>query len=197
MITRQSTPAKTHRLGEHICCLYDSDREMLSIAAPFITTGLMMNQKCSVIARRQGLDVFKTRLERGGIDTYTFRRSGQLAMHEDPFACPLTASAVNVPATRNQARGVASDLERDGYSGYRCAFAVTDFLCHLDGHSLIEREIMLNQLLSKIPAVLLLLYDRRLLSETILVDMLEIHPRIIDKGLLYENPGYLPPEELL
>ncbi len=197
MAFRGKTTDNRHKLGEHICCLYDSDEEMLSIAAPFITAGLMSTEKCAVIANEKGLSFFKNRLERGGVDTYSYCRSGQLVLRQDPFACPLSASAVNMPVINKQAAGLASELSRSGYSGYRCSFAVTDFLCHLDGHSFIEREIMLNRLLARIPAVLLLLYDRRLLADTILTDMIDIHPRVIDKGALYENPTYVLPEELL
>lgn len=170
---------------------------MLSIAAPFVTAGLMLNEKCAVIADGKGLKLFKSRLERGGVDVPGFRRSGRLIMRQDPFECPLTSSAVNMPAKSNQTRGLACELARGGYRGYRCAFAVTDFLCHIDGPSLIEREIILNQVLVKIPAVLMLLYDRRFLTESSLTDMMDIHPRVIDKGVLYENPTYILPEELL
>ncbi len=185
------------RLGEHICCLYDAEEEMLEIAAPFITAGLMLNEKCAVIANKNGLATFKSRLERGGIDTLAFRQAGQLVLRQDPFECPLTSSAVNMTVKGDLTRGLALELSKGGYRGYRCAFAVTDFLCHLDGSSLIEREIILNRLLAKIPAVLLLLYDRRLLTDSILTDMMEIHPRVIDNGVLYENPTYVLPEELL
>ncbi|MFA5867689.1 MAG: MEDS domain-containing protein [Actinomycetota bacterium] len=197
MNIREKKAVNRPRLGEHICCLYDSDEEMLSIAIPFITAGLMLNEKCAVITNKNGVSLFKARLERGGIDTSGFRKTGQLVLRQDPFECPLTASAVNLPATGNQFRVLASELSRSGYNGYRCSFAVTDFLCHLDGHAFIEREILLNQLLAKIPAMLLLLYDRRLLTDSILTDMLEIHPRVIDNGMLYENPTYVLPEELL
>ncbi len=62
---------------------------------------------------------------------------------------------------------------------------------------MIEREIALNKLLAKLPATLILLYDRRLMSEALTRDIMELHPRLVDRGHMYENPAYVLPEELL
>jgi hypothetical protein len=190
-------PAARNTIGQHLCCLYECEDEVSATALSFITAGLMMNEKCAVIGSESRLSAIERNLGSAGVDVGMMRFSGQLVLRTDLTECPLSASAVNAAGTGRDAADVFASLTECGFSGYRCVFAVTDFLCHVDGQSLIEREISLNRLLSKLPATLLLLYDRRLMSEAIMADMMDIHPRLIDRGAMYENSGYVLPEELL
>jgi hypothetical protein len=190
-------PAARNTIGQHLCCLYESEDEVSATALSFITAGLMMNEKCAVIGSESRLAAIERDLRAAGVYTDMLCFSGQLVFRTDLTECPLSASAVNVAETGREAADVVAALTVCGFTGYRCVFAVTDFLCHLNGQSLIEREISLNRLLSKLPATLLLLYDRRLMSDAIMADMMEIHPRLIDRGAMYENAGYVLPEELL
>lgn len=194
MASRASVRAKQ---GQHICFLYDSEPEMKAMVTPFITAGLMMNEKCAVVADASRLLAFQEELENSGVSTLEMITNGQLVMRPEVMECLLSASAVNMSDLDGKQSRIAADLISCGYDGYRCVFAVTDFLCHLDGNSLIEREIALNKLLSKVPATLLLLYDRRLMNDSTMADMFDIHPRLIDRNTIYENPAYVLPEELL
>lgn len=189
--------AVRERQGQHICVLYDSEFDMEETVIPFITAGLMMGEKCGVVAGEQRLSIFKELLNNTGVPTGDLMTQGQLVMRTDLTDCPFSASAVGSSKKDDPGNRIAASLSSCGFAGYRCVFAVTDFICHIDGRSLIDREIGLNDLLSHVPATMLLLYDRRLMSEAIMADMMEIHPRLIDRGSLYENPDYVLPDELL
>lgn len=185
------------RQGQHICVMYDSEPDMEDTVVPFITAGLMMNEKCAIVAAEPRLAVFKELLNAGGVFANELIHEGQLVTRNDLSECPFSASAVGSSSRSDPGNRIAASLTTCGYEGYRCVFSVTDFICHLDGRSLIDREIALNDLLKHVPATMLLLYDRRLMSEAIMADMMAIHPRLIDRGSLYENPDYVLPEELL
>lgn len=185
-----------YRPGDHICCLYDTDNDMVETALPFLAAGLMMNEKCSIIGDGISTGPLLEALIRSGLEPDRFIETGQLVVGRDMTQCPLSATAVNADPILKP-RAVIADAAREGFSGYRCVFYVTDFLCHADSRSLMQREIMLSNLLRNIPAYLLLMYDTRHMAESGVADMMELHPRAIYGNMLYENPAYTPPEELL
>ncbi len=147
---------------------------MEATVLPFITAGLMANEKCAVIAGEPRLNKIRRQLSAKGLDTAMLAFSGQLVLCEELMECPLSASAVNMIDSFDLGKSINPSLTVCGFASYRCVFAVTDFLCHLDGRALLEREVALSKVLAKLPATLLLLYDRRLMSETTTHDLIEI-----------------------
>jgi hypothetical protein len=184
------------RLGEHICCLYETDRELVETAGPFIAAGLAIGDKCSVVAGERSLKIISDRLSLAGIRTSEARRSSRLVMTPDIDKCPFSAAAASTIDLRDP--GFSNRrMNRQDHRGYRSVFVVTDFLCDADERALLLREINLNSLMQSQPAVILLMYDKRHISDTVVADMLDIHPKIINCGTVYENPAYVLPEELL
>jgi hypothetical protein len=47
------------------------------------------------------------------------------------------------------------------------------------------------------PQVILCLYDLEVTRGEVLVDMLKTHPRILIRGIVWDNPYYVEPAEFL
>ena len=61
----------------------------------------------------------------------------------------------------------------------------------------IEYETRLNDVLPRYDDPVICTYDANLLNGSIAVDILRTHPVAIIGGLLYENPFFVPPQQIL
>lgn len=61
------------QFGEHLCCVYESVDDKLSMIVPFISIGLELNEKCVCIADQLTLSRVEKALERIGVDVTLFR----------------------------------------------------------------------------------------------------------------------------
>lgn len=60
-----------------------------------------------------------------------------------------------------------------------------------------EYEVALHRMLEETPARAVCLYDRRLFTDTMLLDALTTHPTVLDRRSAYRNPHFLPPDVYL
>ncbi|MFZ3062202.1 MAG: MEDS domain-containing protein [Actinomycetota bacterium] len=185
------------QFGEHLCCVYESVDDKLSMIVPFISIGLELNEKCVCIADQSTLSRLEKALERIGVDVDRYQDFGQLILKTDAEICPLVKSFISDDNRESGIRALARETLSEGYRGYRSVVDVTQLINDIDGNALIHREIKLNTLLPKIPAMMLLLYNRAHLPEYVISDIFRIHPRIVDGAHVYENPHFIPPDELL
>lgn len=196
MVQELVRPSRHPQCGEHLCCIYESSKEKMSLVVPFLAIGLELNEKCVYISDQNSLDEARSAIHRVGLDAARFEATGQLVLKVEAEVCPLAELYVR----DNGAKGVktlAREIMRSGHRGYRSIIDVTNFIHIIDSNALIYREVKLNRQLSNMPATMLLLYQRSAIPDYVVSDIFRIHPRIIDGTQVYENPHFIPPDELL
>ncbi len=86
----------------------------------------------------------------------------------------------------------------EGYYGLRVTGDMDCFFNEASGtERLMEYEVKLNEFLEDNETTALCQYDKEKFSPSLLINAIHIHPKVIFKGSLNENPYYFPPNYFL
>ena len=199
-VSRNAQPIRIGgaEVGEHghICAFFSDIDEEYRVLLPFIKDGIEQGDKnFHVLNPGQRADHCR-RLSEAHIDIAAAEKAGaieirdweemyfpdgqfnQHRMVENWGRVHDAISAAGFPRTRSFARMEWALEEREGVS------------------DLIEYEARYNTV-HRSQDVVICVYDPRLFSANILMDVLRTHPQILINGVLQENPFYVSPETFL
>jgi hypothetical protein len=181
----------------HACAFFDGPDEEQMVMAPFIREGLERGERAVHIvdpARRadyvrrledEGIDVAAAEA-RGQFDLYTweethfrtgrFDRDDILALIDDALKESATRG---FPRTRLAGHAVPPEEGRLGIDDW------------------VEYEARVNDIVPEYGDPVICMYDASKFRGGEVMDILRIHPMVIIRGLLYENPFYVPPDQFL
>jgi PAS domain S-box-containing protein len=191
-----SSELKSISLGEHLCSIYRSKEEQMSIIVPFIINGLRRNEKCLYILdenTKEGIiKEFKKHIE---IRHYI--ESGQMI-----FLTKEETYLKNGFFDPDRMIQLLKDAEREaiesGYSGLRVTGEMTWVFTKLPGvERLVEYEAKLNHFFPKSNCVAICQYNEEKFDPEILAGVIYTHPKLILYDALVENPYYIPPDVFL
>jgi hypothetical protein len=181
----------------HACAFLDGPDEEQMVMAPFIREGLERGERAVHIvdpARRadyvrrleeEGIDVAAAEA-RGQFDLYTweethfrtgrFDRDDILALIDDALKESATRG---FPRTRLVGHAVHPGEGRLGIDDW------------------VEYEARVNDIVPEYRDPVICIYDASKFRGGEVMDILRIHPMVIIRGLLRENPFFVPPDEFL
>lgn len=85
--------------------------------------------------------------------------------------------------------------------GYSAARVIGEMLPEVQniagGDRLLEYESKVSILLRKCPVTAVCQYDARHFSGAVIMDILKVHPLMVVRGAVVNNPFFIPPEEFL
>lgn len=178
--------------GDHAALFYRNRAEQFAVAIPYIEIGLSRNERCLYIAGDNSLPIVLEAMEAGGIDVNRAQADGRLTV-----ATPdQTYLRHGIFEPTEMAQGLKQEIQlslEQGFSAFRAtgemgwAASLPSALLRL-----YEYERMVDADLHPSFAVLCQ-YSEGLFREDILAQMLCVHPKIIARGSLYDNPHYVPP----
>ncbi len=178
------------RPGEHICPLYDSRAEQVSVAVSFLKEGLARQERCiALVGDARGL---LERLLEQGVLVDDFLESGALELWtpEDLLDHEQKFNPAHALARLARAEDVALE---NGFSGVRI---IDDMGWALDARiparKLVVYERLLNSYVTRHGAAVLCQYDRRRWDQAIIHDVLRTHPVAIVGDMVCPNPYYEP-----
>ena len=177
--------------GDHICSIYDTEREQLTTAATYLADGLRRGERVLYV----------------GADRAALRRFRDALLHEGLEAAPLVARGALIELTHPEAHLIDGcfDCERmltmlneaveralnDGFSGLRCCGDMSWLLADAPGSEQVrEYEALLNQFFSSVRASGMCQYPRQLLSAHHLDLALTTHSTAVAGGRQKFNPFY-------
>jgi hypothetical protein len=184
------------RPGEHFCALYCSEQERDTVLLPYLREGLMAGDKCLVAVHDNDSATLLDSI-RESVDVPGSLASKQLEIRTgtDPLLDNEEFSIDEVIAFWDD--NVRTALEA-GYPYIRLGAEASWWMPQLPGtEELVRYESELNRFAARYPQVILCMYDLRQYSESVVLDLLKTHPRVLLCGMLLENPYYLEPDEFL
>ncbi len=182
---------------EHLCLIHTSTEQQLSAALFFMKTGLERGEKCLYIADTNATATLVNAMRAQGIDVDAAIRQGRLTITISSGIYPWQGDfdpdrMIDVLAESARAARAA------GFVALRLAYEMTS-VSEIDPRPerLIEYEVKANQFLRDHDALAICQYDRRIFQPEVILNVLRTHPTVVYDDLVWENPYYVPPEELL
>lgn len=183
---------KQLKTGDHAVLFYRNRSEQFAACIPFIQLGLERNERCLYIAGDNSVAAVIAAMEKAGIDVATAQRTGYLTV-----ATPeQTYLKHGIFEPAKMVEGLSLQIQRtlnDGFSGFRAtgelAWAATLPSALM---RLYEYEQMVEATLASSFTVLCQ-YDENLFPARIISQMVRVHPKVIARGKLRENPHYIGP----
>ena len=185
--------ANVYRQGQHICSIYDTEDQQISVAAEYVGDGLRRGERCMYVVRSTAaLKRFRNALNDAGINADEAVRSGALVQSTHArvhlagghFDCERMLSTLN---------NVVESALNDGFKGLRTCGDMSWLLVECEGREQSrEYEALLNQFFCNIRAVGMCQYDRKRLGLETINDALATHSSTVIDGHHRPNPLYGP-----
>jgi hypothetical protein len=180
----------------HVCAFFSSAEEEYRLLLPFIREGFERGERAFHVVDPKFREDHIGRLARAGIDIEQVEKAGQLKL------CDWNEAYL--PDGRFSQNRMLAMWEEELEAARRCGFPITRVVAHMewnledrDGVSdLVEYEARFN-LLPRTRDAVICTYDLTKYSGDFMVDVMRTHPMVIMGGVLWANPFYVPPEELL
>lgn len=191
-----STDNPRHNLyikpGDHLVILYEEEEEATDYLVTFIHAALKKNERCLYIANAENADAVLSKILL--LKTEGFLQGDLVVLSQEE------SYAIN--GEFNPDRMITLLMDQcdqalaDGYTGLSVTGDISPVLAYDRGRDLIiEYELKLNdRLFNAYPVTGLCRYNIHKFSYEMISDVIRLHPLIIWKNTLHENPFYLPPE---
>ena len=177
--------------GAHICALYETEDEQLSIAAAYIADGLRQGERCLFVARLTAvLSRFRTALRRRGIDAQKMLASGALMEGTNAEAHLAEGRFDSERMLRFLNEAVEAALDA-GFKGLRTCGDMSWLLDEAEGSErVVEYEALLNQFFQGMRAAGMCLYNRARLPAGLIDHAIATHSSVSIDGRHRPNPFY-------
>jgi len=189
-LTRERFPE-----GIHICMIFDRDEDRQKIVSEYLTAGLRQGELV-----RYAVDVTTPEQVR----SWLLELGVELPPEGGPFSV-FKAENFYCPNGRFEPRemidGMLPRFEKfreAGYSGVRSCGEMTWAFKGIPGSDrLLEYEALLNTVAGTFPHTGMCLYDARLFDGATLFKVLQVHPWMIVRGKIIQNPYFISPQEFI
>lgn len=182
--------------GHHIIYLYNDDVERKRTMARYLRQGLSDDEKVLYLVDDISPDEMRIELMALGVDVDAKQKDFDITRGHYSH-CPSEHFSPDFML------GIVGEYYdsaiRDGYAGARGAgemsWALTKGRAAVP--DLLEYEARLNNILQDHPLTTVCQYDARRFDGALVMDMLSVHPLMIVRGQLVNNPSYVEPEVFL
>ena len=182
--------------GQHICYLYNDDRERLRVMSKYLESGLLANEKVLYMVDSMTPEEMLATLGELGIDIRSREDDCAVRSAESGYCkdgCFTSSEMLDV------IKAFYQEAMQQGYSGARGTGEMS--WCLVEGRAemseLMTYEARLNDLLSLYPYTACCQYDTRKFDGSTIMDVLSVHPVMIVRGQLVKNPFYVKPAEFI
>jgi hypothetical protein len=176
----------------HLCLIYDSEAQRRKIVSEYLAAGLKRGELVRYFADTTAPDDIRGWLSEKGIELKE-DDSFRIVKAESAY-CP-SGSLVPQQVIDNAVARYAVAKEA-GYSGSRACGEMTWALRGIPGSDrLLEYEVGLNMIENDFPRIGMCQYDARLFDGATLFNVLKVHPWMVVRGKIIQNPYYISPQE--
>lgn len=183
--------------GTHMCLIYDDEEERKQIIGQFLAKGIECGEKVFYFADTMTPGETDVWLQNMGITLPKDRSDGALEVIDAVQAyCPNGRFVLSEVLTK--LRGHYDDAIAAGCTGARVSGEASWALRGIPGSErLLEYEALVNTIVKTHPIIPVCQYDARRFDGATLLNVLKVHPLMIVKGTILQNPYYVAPEEFL
>jgi len=181
--------------GQHICDLYHDETERRRVMSKYLDSGLKAGEKVLYLADAMTPAEMLESLQALGVDIQS------PSLDVVPAASTYCGSSGRFEPEEMLAivRGYHRQTLANGYTGLRgsgeMGWCLKDD--RVDEASLLEYEAKLSLLVAECPCTACCQYDVRRFSGRTILDVMRVHPVMIVRGQLVENPFYEDPAVFL
>jgi putative nucleotidyltransferase with HDIG domain len=178
--------------GNHLVLLYEKNEEMINIMHDYLINCLLNNEKCIYVDSDDEKELILSTIDKD-IDSMKYLEKGQLVFLEKSKA--YSEGGEFKPDKMIQLlKKMSLEAISEGYEGIAITGELSWVLKYGDGiERIIEYEWKLNEdIFGKFPVSAICRYNMSRFSDETLINVIQLHPFIIYKGKVNENPFYLP-----
>jgi PAS domain S-box-containing protein len=189
-----SVELETLASGDHLCFIYRSREEQMSVIIPFILEGLKRNEKCLyVVDENTEEDIVEEIKKHCDVEGYI--TSGQLVIlrKEETY---LRDGFFDPDRMIQLVKNAEREAIDEGYSGLRGTGEMT-WVTEAETEKLLEYEAKLNHFFPNSKCIAICQYNEKKFDPEVLISVVHTHSKIILYDTLLENPYYIPPDVFL
>lgn len=183
--------------GTHMCLIFSSEQEREHVIAQYVSSGLAQGEKVSYFADASSPQEIRSWLEQHGVTN--------LPEPGDPCFAIATTEATYCPHGYFDPQEMLGNLktfyeqsQAEQFPGSRVSGEMVWALKGIPGSErLMEYEARVNMLVNDYPVNAICQYDARRFDGAAILECLKVHPFMIVRGQIVENPYYLSPDEYL
>lgn len=179
----------------HACAFFHDDEEEHRVLGPFLAEGLDWGEKAVYIIDPEVENEHLARLARHGVDVEANAEQIDLLTWTETYLREGRFDKAQMLAA------VTETIEAGRQHGFARTRIVGQMGWALEGHpgseQLLEYEVEVNDVLARARHPAVCVYNVNELSGALMMDLLRVHPMTIVSGSLYENPFYVPAEQML
>ena len=182
--------------GTHMCFVYDSDVERRRVIAGYLAAGVEAGERVAYFADA-GADEARHWMAEAGVAATEVEEAGHVhvAAAEATY-CPGGRFSPEVMFETLRAFRAAGDAA--GYDGARVSGEMSWALRDIPGHErLLEYEAKVTAVLAECEVTAICQYDAAAWDGATLLHVLRVHPMMVVRGQVVENPFFMQPEDYL
>ncbi len=181
--------------GTHMCLIYDDDRERQEVISQFLASGISCGEQVAYLADTTTKEDVDDWLRGSGVNVVDGQRPDEFEV--------FRAVDVYCPSGRFDPREMVGRLGSfydraiaAAYPGARVSGEMSWALRGIPGSDrLMEYEALINTISRSQPITPICQYDSRRFDGATIFKVLKVHPLMIVRGRIVQNPYYLTPEE--
>jgi AcrR family transcriptional regulator len=172
----------------HVCALVDGPDDAYELLIPFVADGLEQGDRAIHLVDPRARDAHLSRLAASGIDVGSAVATAQLDVRtwSDSY---LRGGRFDRPGQIALLKQVFAEGRALGYPKTRAIGMMEWALDGVEAHELLRYETGVNDLLRKLPDVILCAYDLRRHSARTIAEVLGVHPVAVVGGVLRVGNG--------
>ena len=183
--------------GVHMCYLYYDEEERKRVISAYLRSGLEQNEAVSYFPDTHAPDMLGYALNQLGVPPPVHEQPNQYQVRSAVEAyCPdghFDPQRMVDYLRQLYQQGIAA-----GFSGTRMGGEMTWALRGLPGaERLVEYEAMLNKLAAHDPLTMICQYNTNKFDGATIFDILNVHPMMIVRGRVIQNPYFVPVDDYL
>ncbi|WP_041440806.1 MEDS domain-containing protein [Syntrophobacter fumaroxidans] len=179
--------------GDHLCYLYESERERREVLIMFVRQGLDWHEKILYVADPPGFEGLAEGLRAQGVDPAGYVESGQITVLA-PSSLFGTDRGFDPAAMIEIIEDETEKAMDQGFNGLRVTVETQGVLKETAGeHRLLEFENLLNGFFPGKRCLALCQYHSEDFSPALFHQVLAIHPAVLAGNSVHRNPYYVPP----
>jgi len=183
--------------GTHICQIITDDDERNDALLQFLLSGLQARERAACFSEKADARTMADFFSQNGLSYAELSDRGAFTLsgtHEVYFQ--------DERFDPDRMLGLLADFYRESMqAGYTAARVIGEMLPEVQhlpgGERLLEYESRVSLLLRDVPVTSVCQYDARSFDGATIMDVLKVHPHMVVKGAVINNPFYIPPEEYL
>ncbi len=183
--------------GAHICQIFNEDTERHEVLTDYIIGGIKDSENVTCFSENETSASLSEFFSEKGLSyeevsnagNMSLNKTGEVYFENDEFEPDKMLSLL---------KEFYQTAKNDNRAGARVIGEMTPKIQYVKGGSrLLEYECKVSMLLKEYPVTAVCQYDAREFDGATIMDVLKVHPYMIVRGAVVNNPFYIMPEDYL